>query len=89
MDGHRLPEAAYLGSVQVVVVFLTRGADPHVQTYDGETPIQLINTPTSWISEESQAQTIQLLSERHGREDVRSTVTVMGLIQKGVDFRWN
>ena len=72
-----------------MVVVLNRGADPHVQTYGSKTPIQLANTPAPWISEESQAQTIQLLSERRRREDVRSTVTVMGLIQKGVGFRWN
>jgi hypothetical protein len=49
-----------------VVVLLNRGADPHARTYDGKTPIQLANTPASWISEESQAQTIRLLSERTG-----------------------
>jgi ankyrin repeat protein len=59
-----LHEAAYNLNLQVLVVLLNRGADPHAKTNKGETPFQLTNAPYRWASKENQAQIIQLLSER-------------------------
>jgi len=61
-----LHEAAYHLNLGVVVVLLNRGADPHAQTNEGRTPIQLANAALPWLSKEGQAQIIRLLSERTG-----------------------
>ena len=61
-----LHEAAYWGNLEAVVVLLNRGADPHAQTNNGESPIQLADVPHPWVSKENKAQIIRLLSERTG-----------------------
>jgi ankyrin repeat protein len=51
--------------LQVLVVLLDRGADPHALTNKGDTPFQLANR-SYWASKEDQLQVIQLFSERTG-----------------------
>jgi ankyrin repeat protein len=75
----RLHWAAFGLNLQVLVVLLDRGADPHAQTNKGETPIQLA---ISWRSQGDQAEIIRLLSERMGERNVGSTI--MGLTWEGV-----
>jgi ankyrin repeat protein len=58
-----LHRAASRLKLQVMVVLLDRGADPHAQTNNGETPFQLANALHLWATEENQSQVIQLLSE--------------------------
>jgi len=60
-----LHTAAHLLDLDVVVVLLNRGADPHAQTNMGETPIQLANAPYGRVSKEkleNKAPIIRLLS---------------------------
>jgi len=61
-----LHEAAYHLMTEVVVVLLNRGADPHAQTNEGKTPIQLADAPWWEASKEDQVEIIRLLSERTG-----------------------
>jgi ankyrin repeat protein len=64
-----LHKAAYYLNLEVVVTLLNHGADPHAQTGDGETPIQLAEDPDPWGEKEDSPdhmQIIRLLSERTG-----------------------
>ena len=61
-----LHKAANMLNLQVLVVLLGRGADPHAQTNKGKTPFQLANATFSRVFKEDQVQVIQLLSEHTG-----------------------
>jgi len=61
-----LHKAAYHLNPQVVEVLLNHGADPHAQTNDGKTSLQLANERYWLGSREEHVQVIRLLSERTG-----------------------
>ena len=69
-----LHKAAFYLNLQVLVVLLDRGADPHAKTNKGETLIQLANTPSEWRSTKDHAQIIRLLSWRMGERNVGFTI---------------
>ena len=58
--------AAPRGHLRVVETLLEHGADPHAQTNDGKTPFQLAKNPCSRVSEHTQMEIMQLLSEHTG-----------------------
>ena len=62
----QLHRIAYYGNLQLLEVLLNHGADPHAQTDDGKTPIQLANEFIWSDFEAEKEQIIGLLSERTG-----------------------